>query len=116
VARVIAFISGIAAGLGLLLFVLSGITLTTPVAARAPLAPALAIQHHEASVFAHPSDAQFPPSLTGDDEESDEGAQLDLQGDEVTAAVAKYRFDAQGNIYETHAPHTEVPHLGRPTL
>ena len=48
-------------------------------------------------------------------EHVDDDAQLDLQGDEVTPAVANYRFDAQGNIYETHAPHTEVPRLGSPS-
>jgi len=115
VVRVFAFVSGVAAGIGLLLFVLSGITLTPPAPARAPLAPSLAAQHDEDSVFAQPPDVQYPPSLTGEGD-SDDGTQLDLQGDEVTSAVAKYRFDAQGNIYETHAPHTEVPHLGRPSL
>ena len=113
--RVFAFVSGIAAGVGLLLFLLSGITLTTPVAARAPLAPSLAAQNGGDGVFAHPSDPRDAPSLT-DEDEPDDGSQLDLQGDEVTAAVAKYRFDAQGNIYETHAPHTEVPRLGRPVM
>ena len=86
-----------------------------PVAAKAPIAPSVVAQQDSDGVFARPSDAQGAPSLN-DEDDPDDGAQLDLQGDEVTAAVAKYRFDAQGNIYETHAPHTEVPHLGRPTL
>jgi hypothetical protein len=115
VVRVIAFVSGIAAGVGLLLFVLSGIAWTTPLAAKAPVAPPMAAQHDSDGVFAHPSEPQDPQSLN-DEDDPDDGSQLDLQGDEVTAAVAKYRFDAQGNIYETHAPHTEVPHLGRPVM
>ena len=113
--RVIAFVTGIAAGVALLLFVISGISFTIPVAAKAPMAPSLAAQQGSDSIFVHPSGPHSTPSLD-DEDDPDDGAQLDLQGDEVTAAVAKYRFDAQGNIYETHAPHTEVPHLGRPTL
>ncbi len=113
--RVIAFVTGIAAGVALLLFVVSGIAITTPVAAKAPIAPPLVAQYGSDSIFVHPPGPHPAPSLD-DDDDPDDGTQLDLQGDEVTAAVAKYRFDAQGNIYETHAPHTEVPHLGRPTL
>ncbi len=113
--RVIAFVTGIVAGVALLLFVISGIAFTSPVMAKAPLAPSIAAQHGSDSIFTGPSDPHGSPSLN-DEDDLDDGSLLDLQGDEVTPAVAKYRFDAQGNIYETHAPHTEVPHLGRPSL
>ena len=39
---------------------------------------------------------------------------LDLYGNEVTDAVAKYRFDASGSLYELHSPQTEVPRLAPP--
>ncbi len=39
---------------------------------------------------------------------------LDLYGNEVTDAVAKYRFDASGLLYELHSPQTEVPKLAPP--
>ena len=39
---------------------------------------------------------------------------LDLYGNEVTDAVAKYRFDASGSLYELHSPQTEVPKLAPP--
>ena len=39
---------------------------------------------------------------------------VDLYGNEVTDAVAKYRFDAGGSLYELHSPQTEVPKLAPP--
>jgi hypothetical protein len=39
---------------------------------------------------------------------------LDLYGNEVTDAMAKYRLDASGMLYELHSPRTEVPRLGSP--
>jgi hypothetical protein len=39
---------------------------------------------------------------------------LDLYGNEVTDAVAKYRFDSSGSLYELHSPQTEVPKLAPP--
>ena len=114
--RVIAFVAGVAAGIALLLFVVAGLSHTlapTPVRGQ-PLT--LDVHQGTGNVFARPtSPGEGLPSV-GVDDDPDEGAQLDLQGDEVTPAVATYKFDAQGNIYETHAPHTEVPHLGTPTL
>ena len=39
---------------------------------------------------------------------------VDLYGNEVTAAVEKYQFDATGSLYETHSPQTELPRLASP--
>ena len=39
---------------------------------------------------------------------------VDLYGNEVTQAIAKYQFDATGSLYETHSPQTELPRLGSP--
>ena len=38
----------------------------------------------------------------------------DRYGNEVTVAVAKYRFDATGAQYELHSPQTELPRLAPP--
>jgi hypothetical protein len=38
----------------------------------------------------------------------------DLYGNEVTAAVATYKFDATGTLYELHSPQTELAHLASP--
>jgi hypothetical protein len=116
VVRVMAFVTGIGAGVALLLFVVAGLSLTsapTPLRAQ-PIT--LDVHQGTGSVFAHPTSPDAGLPAVGLDDDPDEGAQLDLQGDEVTPAVATYKFDAQGNIYETHAPHTEVPHLGSPTM
>lgn len=53
------------------------------------------------------SDASHP-------ETSDVDGPVDLYGNEVTNAVATYRFDATGSLYETHSPQTELPRLGSP--
>jgi hypothetical protein len=47
-----------------------------------------------------------------DDDEAD--GTVDLYGNEVTDAVAKYKLDAAGALYELHSPQTEVPRLGSP--
>jgi len=39
---------------------------------------------------------------------------VDLYGNEVSAAVAKYRMDIAGSLYELHSPHTELPKLASP--
>ena len=39
---------------------------------------------------------------------------VDLYGNEVTDAIAEYKFDATGSLYETHSPQTELPRLGSP--
>jgi hypothetical protein len=38
----------------------------------------------------------------------------DLLGNTVSDAVARYKFDATGSLYELHSPQTEVPHLRPP--
>ena len=40
---------------------------------------------------------------------------IDLFGNEVDDALADYRFDTGGDIYERHSPETAVPRLGSPT-
>jgi hypothetical protein len=40
--------------------------------------------------------------------------ETDAYGNDVTAAVAKYRFDATGTLYELHSPQIELPRLAAP--
>jgi len=54
------------------------------------------------------------PSSTRDQGMIDGDGPVDLYGNEVTAAVAKYKLDATGSLYETHSPQTELPRLGSP--
>jgi len=39
---------------------------------------------------------------------------IDLYGNEVNAAVATYKLDRTGALYELHSPQTEVPQLRPP--
>ena len=43
-----------------------------------------------------------------------EDSTIDAYGNEVTEAVATYKLDSSGAIYEEHSPQTEVPRLGSP--
>src|SRR5262245_9791586 len=45
---------------------------------------------------------------------SDAEGPVDLYGNEVTNAIARYQFDATGSLYETHSPQTELPRLSSP--
>jgi hypothetical protein len=38
----------------------------------------------------------------------------DLYGNDVTAAVARYKLDAAGGLYEAHSPQTQLAKLGSP--
>ncbi len=74
------------------------------------------------SLSAHsvPEVAVNPPSYENisapPDGEPPDDAQgtIDLFGNDVSDAVARYRFDATGSLYEVHSPHTEIPKLGAP--
>lgn len=111
--RVAAFISGVVAGVVLFFFVVLGVGHADGRSVDTSARAVATSGSGQGDVLARPTDSHSPFIVDGDDDPED-GAQLDLQGDEVTPAVARYRFDAQGNIYETHAPHTEVPKLGSP--
>jgi hypothetical protein len=50
------------------------------------------------------------PNEPGTDEES----ATDLYGNDVTAAVARYKLDAAGSLYEAHSPQTQLTKLGSP--
>jgi hypothetical protein len=46
--------------------------------------------------------------------ETNEDEATDVYGNDVAAAVATYRFDAGGALYELHSPQTQLPRLGSP--
>jgi len=56
-----------------------------------------------------PAKAAQPSSATDDDD-----ADPDVLGNPVSDAVAKYKFDATGSLYELHSPQTELPRLADP--
>jgi hypothetical protein len=47
-------------------------------------------------------------------DEKRDGSAIDLYGNDVSDAVAKYKLDATGSLYELHSPQTELPRLGSP--
>jgi len=71
--------------------------------AREPSTASASLSAHHVR-FAHQSAAT-------DDwlEHADEDEVTDLYGNQVTDAVAKYRLDSDGSLYELHSPQTELP-------
>jgi len=56
-------------------------------------------------------DRSTSPAEESTDEED---GKVDLYGNEVTSAVATYKLDATGSLYELHSPNTALPRLGSP--
>ena len=54
-----------------------------------------------------------PPSFSSDALDDDDGS-TDLLGNPVSDAIARYKYDALGSLYELHSPQTEVPRLSPP--
>jgi hypothetical protein len=84
-----------------------------PVAGDAPIS----------STAAGEKDTHLLPDMPGTDDVSatsmsrqddDVYDAVDLYGNEVTAAVATYKLDGAGALYELHSPQTEVPQLAPP--
>jgi hypothetical protein len=57
------------------------------------------------------------PQMSVDDSSSlddDSAGAIDLYGNQVSDAVAKYKLDPTGSLYELHSPQTELPRLASP--
>lgn len=63
-----------------------------------------------------PHSAAFPLVRATDGlvESEPRDASVDLNGNEVRQAIAHYKVDPMGALYEEHSPDTEVPRLGSP--
>ena len=89
---------------------LAWIFLTPPtVTPSQPATPA-----HRLQVIAPPNDLDAPREPAPDIDRQDSDGTVDLYGNEVSDAVAKYRIDTTGSLYELHSPRTELPRLGSP--
>ena len=53
------------------------------------------------------------PARTAAPAGENDGA-VDVYGNDVTAAVAQYKLDATGSLYEVHAPQTALARLAPP--
>lgn len=89
-------------------FAMGGALLTRHNVTASPSDAPAAVVDDDASDVPVPR-ASRPPF----DDENDEG-NVDLFGNRVTDAVAKYKFDATGTLYESHSPQTELPRLAPP--
>ena len=58
------------------------------------------------------SEVAGAPSMEPDDSAD---PRVDLLGNEIEDAVADYRIDLGGGVYERHSPETAVPKLGSPS-
>ncbi len=73
-----------------------------------PARPGIADGQLPAGIFggAPPApDQDLPPGVA---------PRVDLQGDEISPAIASYGIDCDGNLFEVHSPQTEEPRLGSP--
>jgi len=70
-----------------------------------------------ASIFVTPSPSTsdlVPPRVLETPREGEDQIDIDLYGNDVTDAVAKYKLDSYGALYELHSPQTQIPRLGSP--
>jgi hypothetical protein len=58
------------------------------------------------------SEVAGAPSMEANDSAD---PRVDLLGNEIEDAVADYRIDLGGGVYERHSPETAVPKLGSPS-
>ena len=56
------------------------------------------------------------PLVEADDPDEGPDPRFDLFGNEIEEAVADYRIDLRGGLYERHSPDTAVPRLGVPEV
>jgi hypothetical protein len=66
------------------------------------------------AVEATSSDLAGVPMVSPTRRDDDFDDPVDLYGNEVTAAVAQYKLDGRGALYELHSPQTELPQLAPP--
>ena len=81
-------------------------------------APVQLTQNRSVRSALHPSVSRSPATSLAEEAtpspQAEEIEPIDMYGNEVSDAVAKYKLDATGALYEMHSPQTEVPRLGAP--
>ena len=55
-----------------------------------------------------------PPRTFALPREREDDNEIDLYGNDVSDAVAKYQLDSDGSLYELHSPQTQLPRLASP--
>jgi hypothetical protein len=75
---------------------------------------AVAVEHARSTSEPDEPQSPVPPApLLEDRDDSQEGpeAATDLLGNDLAHAVASYKLDGTGVLYEEHSPRTEIPRL-----
>lgn len=60
---------------------------------------------------------ELGPLAEWDEADSSEGGRensVDFYGNDVTSAIATYKLDTSGSLYEEHSPRTALPRLAPP--
>jgi hypothetical protein len=85
------------------------------IGSRPKVNPVLNVRHSAAPTEAGtPASAPDPDAPGVRDPLDDSQGNVDLYGNDVTDAVAQYKFDGTGALYELHSPQTEVARLPSP--
>ena len=98
---------------------ISAAFLVTPIALVWMLLTASTVTPSQPAPSARPHRIAAPNDLDArepapDLDRQDSDGTVDLYGNEVSDAVAKYRIDTTGSLYELHSPRTELPKLRSP--
>jgi hypothetical protein len=70
--------------------------------------------HPIAAQPAASSTQPLPPRTFTPAREREDEDEIDLYGNDVSDAVAKYQLDSDGSLYELHSPQTQLPRLAPP--
>jgi hypothetical protein len=103
------------AGVALRVVLVALVPITLGCTRLARLAPELiAPPRHDAAIQPIASSTDFLPPRTFTPAREREDDEIDLYGNDVSDAVAKYELDSDGSLYELHSPETQLPRLGSP--
>jgi hypothetical protein len=81
----------------------------------ARLAPELIVPPtHAAATQSVASSTELLPPRTFAPPREREDDEIDLYGNDVSDAVAKYQLDSDGSLYELHSPQTQLARLASP--
>lgn len=99
-----------------MVFLFSVLVLNAPqVATRIREGDTVRCAHHASPTAALEEDDLLTSEANGlSSAVDDPDERADLYGNVVTEAVAQYRLDAHGSLYELHSPQTELPRPGPP--
>jgi hypothetical protein len=106
------------AGLTIMAAIFAGCALSAPSLSSAsdPPATTVASGFHDQALA--PGETSHTPAVLANTaaavQEWETKGSPDLYGNEVSDAVARFKLDDAGSLYEVHSPQTELPRLASP--